>query len=139
MHRIAFTHSPTDPVTVDDLLPTLHTSRLQYNVIDADVFEDIIARDSVGQFGSKIQTLVKHLLYLKEHKPGSKSICFSAWSDSLAIVSYALEVNGILYLRMEGTKGRVNPVREFQMDPKYQVLLLHGYAMLLCYSESEML
>lgn len=36
-----------------------------------------------GSYGSKIQTLVKHLLYLEVIEPGAKSIVFSAWADSL--------------------------------------------------------
>lgn len=125
MHRITFAGPVTDPITVDELLPPPRTL-LQYNTIDSNALQDIVARDSLGQFGSKIQTLIQHLLYLKENEPGSKSICFSAWSDSLTIVAYALEVNGITYLRNDGTKKNVNPVHVFQTDAQYQVLLLHG-------------
>jgi len=39
--------------------------------------------ESFGGFGSKIQTLVRHLLYLQITDPGAKSIVFSAWADSL--------------------------------------------------------
>jgi E3 ubiquitin-protein ligase SHPRH len=39
--------------------------------------------ESFGDFGSKIQTLVCHLLYLQMTDPGAKSIVFSAWADSL--------------------------------------------------------
>lgn len=126
VHRISVGDSQTKPVTVDDLLDSMHSSGLKYRTIDNDMLEEIRSRDSVGQFGSKIQTLVKHLLYMKERQPTSKSICFSAWSDSLAIVSYALETNGITYLRIDGPNKKANPVREFQTNPRYQVLLLHG-------------
>lgn len=125
MHRIAFTGPGSDTVTVDELIPPPRL-RLQYTTIDDEVLQDIISRDSQGQFGSKIQTLIKHLLYLRDREPGSKAICFSAWSDSLSIVAYALQMNNITFLRLDGTKNRLNPVREFQTDPRYQVLLLHG-------------
>jgi len=39
--------------------------------------------ETYGDFGSKIQTLVRHLLYLKMTDPAAKSIVFSAWADSL--------------------------------------------------------
>ena len=39
--------------------------------------------ESHGSFGSKIQTLVRHLLYLQVSDPGCKTIVFSAWADSL--------------------------------------------------------
>lgn len=40
--------------------------------------------DSNGSYGSKIQTLVRHLLHIQVVDPGAKSIIFSAWADSLA-------------------------------------------------------
>ena len=126
MHRISVGGPQTKLITVDDLSEPMHSSTLKYRTTDSGTLEEIRSRDSLGQFGSKIQTLVKHLLYLEERRPGSKSICFSAWSDSLAIVSYALETNGITYLRMDGRNKKANPIREFQTDPQYQVLLLHG-------------
>ena len=39
--------------------------------------------ESYGDYGSKIQTLIRHLLYLKFTDVGAKSIVFSAWADSL--------------------------------------------------------
>jgi hypothetical protein len=50
---------------------------------DPDVFEAIKQIEALGDFGSKIQMLVKHLLYLQVNDPGSKSVVFSAWADSL--------------------------------------------------------
>jgi SNF2 family DNA or RNA helicase len=125
IHRISVSDSQIKPVTVNDLLNPPR-STLRYRTIDSDILEEIRSRDSLGKFGSKIQTLIKHLLYLKDSQPGSKSICFSAWSDSLGMVSYALETNGITYLRIDGPNKKTNPVREFQTNPRYQVLLLHG-------------
>ena len=39
--------------------------------------------ESNGSYGSKIQTLVRHLLHIQLVEPGAKSIVFSAWADSL--------------------------------------------------------
>jgi E3 ubiquitin-protein ligase SHPRH len=39
--------------------------------------------ESNGSYGSKIQTLVRHLLHIQLVDPGAKSIVFSAWADSL--------------------------------------------------------
>ena len=36
-----------------------------------------------GSYGSKIETLVQHLLYIQVTEPEAKSIVFSAWADSL--------------------------------------------------------
>jgi len=79
---------------------------------DPQLFEEIQAIESDGDFGSKVQTLVRHLLYLQITEPGAKSIVFSAWADSLysalrnfhvkltdervTVVQYALQLNGML-------------------------------------------
>lgn len=56
---------------------------IEYNTIDNDVLQKIQKIDCLGSFGSKIETLVKHILYLEDVDPGCKSIIFSAWADSL--------------------------------------------------------
>ena len=56
---------------------------IKYNAIDESLLEAIQSITSQGSYGSKIDTLIKHLLYLQETDPGAKSIVFSAWSDSL--------------------------------------------------------
>lgn len=75
-----------------------------------------------GSYGSKIQTLVRHLLHIQNVDPGAKSIVFSAWADSLqsedrfrwmmvvwltfgiihnAVIEHALTFNGESLLRWE--------------------------------------
>ncbi|KAJ8517090.1 hypothetical protein ONZ45_g5672 [Pleurotus djamor] len=97
---------------------------IEYNQIDPDLLTEIQAIKSFGDFGSKIQTLVKHLLYLQTTEPGSKSICFSAWSDSLLILERALKDNDITCLRID--KNGHSAAQKFRTDPNIQVLLLHG-------------
>ncbi|KAJ3979079.1 P-loop containing nucleoside triphosphate hydrolase protein [Lentinula detonsa] len=82
--------------------------------------------EAIGDYGSKIQTLVRHLLCLEQTDPGSKSIVFSAWADSLAIVEHALRDNGIHSIRIDrGIRGD-GPVKKFKANPEISVLLLHG-------------
>ena len=57
--------------------------KIEYNVIRSSLFDEIQSMESHGSYGSKIQTLVRHLLYLQVVDPGVKSIVFSAWADSL--------------------------------------------------------
>ena len=56
---------------------------IQYNFINSQIMQDIQAMESYGSYGSKIETLIRHLLYLDVVDPGTKSIVFSAWADSL--------------------------------------------------------
>ena len=56
---------------------------IEYNTIDPEIMEEIKKIDCLGSYGTKIETLVRHLLYLEDVDPGCKSIVFSAWADSL--------------------------------------------------------
>ena len=51
--------------------------------LDPSIFSDIQSMETYGEYGSKIQTLVRHLLHVKLTDAGAKSIVFSAWADSL--------------------------------------------------------
>jgi E3 ubiquitin-protein ligase SHPRH len=56
---------------------------IEYNDIDRDLFKAIQEVECLGSYGTKIETLIRHLLYLQKHEPDAKSIVFSAWADSL--------------------------------------------------------
>jgi E3 ubiquitin-protein ligase SHPRH len=43
-----------------------------------------------GDYGNKIETLIRHLLYLQLKEPENKSIVFSAWADSLHSTSHSI-------------------------------------------------
>lgn len=102
------------------------TRQIEYNMVDPDLFESIQMMESHGSYGTKIQTLVRHLLYLQVSDPDSKSIVFSAWADSLHIIEYALKLNGITSLRVDKNSGKQNAAKKFRVDPTISVLLLHG-------------
>jgi len=116
-----------DPARIvnGEVAPKSHR-QIHYNVIDSGLFEDIQAMESFGSYGSKIQTLVRHLLYLRKSDPDSKSIIFSAWADSLLIIEHALRTNGILCLRIDQHRGKQDTAKRFRTDPTISVLLLHG-------------
>lgn len=88
--------------------------KIEYNLIPSHILQDIQAMESLGSYGSKIETLVRHLLYLQVTDPGAKSIVFSAWADSLfstssflgslgsalirlVVIQHALNANGMLF------------------------------------------
>ncbi|KAF8630101.1 hypothetical protein AX17_005497 [Amanita inopinata Kibby_2008] len=100
--------------------------RIAYNIIDPQLFREIQSIECFGDFGSKVQTLVRHLLYLRSAEPGAKSIVFSAWADSLYIVQYALQENGIQCLRIDQKRKGKSAAEKFKSDPDVSVLLLHG-------------
>ncbi|KAJ3207758.1 hypothetical protein HDU67_007260 [Dinochytrium kinnereticum] len=79
-----------------------------------------------GSFGTKIDTLLKHLLYLRADDPTCKALIFSQWDQVLNILSAALQFNSIAFVRMEGGKKSKEAVRRFKEDPDIQVFMLHA-------------
>ncbi|KDQ23693.1 hypothetical protein PLEOSDRAFT_1048636 [Pleurotus ostreatus PC15] len=114
-----------NPIQSDVVVPKSRRV-IEYNAIDASLFGKIQSVSSYGDFGSKIQTLVKHLLYLQQTEPGTKSICFSSWPDSLHILQRALNDNDIPSIRIDQKKGHNSAAKRFRTDPDILVLLLHG-------------
>ncbi|KAF5378608.1 hypothetical protein D9615_007143 [Tricholomella constricta] len=100
--------------------------QITYNMIDPRLFDEVNSMESFGDYGSKIQTLVRHLLYLQNTDPGAKSIVFSAWADSLLIMERALKSNGIRCLRIDQKSKGESAAKRFKSDPEILVLLLHG-------------
>ncbi|KAK0200494.1 SNF2 family N-terminal domain-containing protein [Desarmillaria ectypa] len=101
--------------------------KIEYNMIGPELFDSIEHMECFGDYGRKIQTLVRHLLYLQENDPGSKSIVFSAWEDSLHILQRALTDNAIQCLRIDQGRTKGNSAsKRFKSDPDIRVLLLHG-------------
>ncbi|KAF7799206.1 hypothetical protein EIP86_010437 [Pleurotus ostreatoroseus] len=99
-----------------DMIPR-SKRRIEYNSIDQDVYENIQLMESHGSYGSKIQTLVQHLIYIETVEPGAKSIVFSAWEDSLQNISC---------VRIDQRSSKEHAAKKFCSDPSIQVLLLHG-------------
>ncbi|KIK38243.1 hypothetical protein CY34DRAFT_402958 [Suillus luteus UH-Slu-Lm8-n1] len=120
--------APAKPVMANKEPAPVSRRKIQYNMINPTIFEEIQSTESNGSYGSKIQALVRHLLYIQFTDPGAKSIVFSAWADSLQIIEHAFNCNGIPYLRLDHAKGRGKDsgAKKFRTDPTLQVLLLHG-------------
>ncbi|KAL1692669.1 SNF2 family N-terminal domain-containing protein [Schizophyllum commune] len=96
--------------------------KIDYNTIDPELYKDIQAIECEGDYGHKIQTLIRHLLYIQLEEEGAKSIVFSAWADSLFILQNAMKENDIPCLRID----QADAANKFRTDPNIQVLLLHG-------------
>ncbi|KZV72312.1 hypothetical protein PENSPDRAFT_576385 [Peniophora sp. CONT] len=122
--------APTKLLANGELAVPRSRRRIEYNSISHDVKDEIESFEVAGSYGSKIETLVRHLLYLRITDPGAKSIVFSAFEDSLHIVEHALRTNDIPCLRIESTAGsgkaRMPAAVRFKSDPDLLVLLLHG-------------
>lgn len=66
--------------------------KIEYNTVGPSLVAEIDTMEMRGSFGTKIDTLVRHLLYLQLADAGAKSIVFSAWEDSLHSAHYSVEL-----------------------------------------------
>jgi len=61
-----------------------------YSDISINTMNEIKAIDLPGSYGTKIDTLARHIIWLRTNDPGAKSIIFSQFSDFLSVLSNAL-------------------------------------------------
>lgn len=93
-----------------------------YTSINAATLRDIKAIDlpSGRSYGTKIDSITRHLLYLRIVDPAAKSIIFSQYSDFLTVLSDALDKFQIGHTSISSPKG----TDEFRRDPALEVFLL---------------
>lgn len=96
-----------------------------YTEFNADKLAEIKNIDLEGPaFTSKVDNLVRHLLWLRENDPGAKSIIFSQYTDFLMVLKLAFQRYRIAFTSFAEPDG----VAEFQDDPSLEVFLLHARA-----------
>ncbi|UZJ54158.1 hypothetical protein CBS101457_003478 [Exobasidium rhododendri] len=101
----------------------------RYNVITDDLVQSIAIMPIQSALGSKLDLLTRHLLYIEESRPGTKSLIFTAFSRGITLVGDALRLNNIKYVTLDqgGQKGgRI--IDTFKNSPTVNVLLLHSEA-----------
>jgi len=96
-----------------------------YTSIPPSMLEDIKFIDiRGGSYGSKVDTLVRHIIYLRQRDPGSKAIVFSQYRDFLDVISRSLQQNQIIHSKFDDKEGIV----EFKSNPANECFLLHAKA-----------
>ncbi|KAH8804632.1 putative SNF2 family helicase/ATPase [Xylogone sp. PMI_703] len=75
-------------------------------------------------FTTKIDTLARHLIWLRESDPGSKSIIFSQFKDFLDVLGRAFQTFRINYTSIDKPRG----IEMFKQDPAIECFLLHARA-----------
>lgn len=60
-----------------------------YSDISDSTLGQIKNIDLDGSFGSKIDTVARHILWIRQHDPGSKSVVFSQYKDFLDVLARA--------------------------------------------------
>ncbi len=75
-------------------------------------------------FGTKVDTMCRHLLWLREHDPGCKAILFSQYREFLDVLGAAMTKNQVTFSRVDGKNG----IEAFKKDPNIECFLLHAKA-----------
>lgn len=75
-------------------------------------------------FTTKVDTLVRHLIWLREYDPGAKSIVFSQYSDFLTVLREAFRRHRIGFASFTDKDG----IKKFKEDAGVEVFLLHARA-----------
>ena len=75
-------------------------------------------------FTTKVDTLVRHLMWLRQSDPGAKSIIFSQYSDFLTVLRNAFRRFRIGFASIDDPGG----ITRFKGDPATEVFLLHARA-----------
>ncbi|KAH0110024.1 hypothetical protein KCU60_g6527, partial [Aureobasidium melanogenum] len=91
-----------------------------YADINTDTLAQIKSIDLNGSFGTKIDTLARHILWIRKHDPGAKAIVFSQFREFLDVLGTAFKQFGIGYSRM----GKPGAVDRFRNDAGIECFLL---------------
>ena len=123
------TYKSTDLVVQEEkAVPTLgpgHSNQNSiYSDISAGVLQEIKDIDLNGSFGTKIDTLARHILWLRQHDPGAKSIVFSQYKSFLSVLASAFNRFKIEYSSVDSKDG----IERFKKEPAIECFLLHAKA-----------
>ncbi|KAK4615695.1 hypothetical protein CLAFUW4_10010 [Fulvia fulva] len=91
-----------------------------YTDVDSKLLDEIKTIDLPTSYGTKVDTLGRHLQWIREHDPGAKSIVFSQYREFLDVLGTALKEFKIGYARL----GRSGAAEKFRNDPSIDCLLL---------------
>jgi E3 ubiquitin-protein ligase SHPRH len=109
--RTSSSEDPNQPVSVETSI---------YSAISTESLNQIKSVDLPNSFGTKIDTLARHLIWLREVDPGAKSIIFSQFTEFLDVLSSALNTFKIGFASIS-RKGQIG---KFRRDPSVECFLL---------------
>ena len=84
-----------------------------YSGIHNNVLHQIKNIDLEGSFGTKIDTIARHVLWVRQHDPGAKSIVFSQYRDFLDVLARAFTQFRIDFTGIDRKDG----IQKFTTDP----------------------
>lgn len=93
-----------------------------YSTANSTMLDQIKNMELLEQasYGIKVDTITRHLLWIRDHDPGAKTIVFSQYRDFLHVLGQAFHLHKIGCV-MIGTKGSIE---KFKNDPAIECFLL---------------
>ncbi|KFA60931.1 hypothetical protein S40285_05785 [Stachybotrys chlorohalonatus IBT 40285] len=96
-----------------------------YSEFSSDQLADIKNIELEGpSFTTKVDTLVRHIMWLRQSDPGAKSIIFSQYKDFLNVLQKAFRRFRIGYASIDESNG----IAKFKNDAAMECFLLHARA-----------
>ncbi|KAH8646058.1 SNF2 family N-terminal domain-containing protein [Tricladium varicosporioides] len=96
-----------------------------YTEISTDILQKIKSIDLDGpSFTTKVDTLCRHLIWLRDSEPGAKSIIYSQFKEFLDVLALAFQRFRIGYASIDKPNG----IKRFKEDPSVECFLLHARA-----------
>lgn len=89
-----------------------------YHDISSSTLNEIKNIDLNSSFGTKIDTLARHIMWLREHDPGAKSVVFSQYKNFLEILASALSRFKIGFSSVDSKDG----IQNFKSDPAVRAI-----------------
>lgn len=120
------TYKPTELTAREERAKTTESSPNSdiYSTINQTTLDEIKSIDLGNSFGTKIDTMARHLLWIRAHDPGAKSIIFSQYGEFLQVLARALAILKIGFAEMRNKNG----ITRFMEDPSVECFLLHAKA-----------
>ncbi|KAL4930607.1 proteasome stabiliser-domain-containing protein [Aspergillus undulatus] len=101
-----------------------HSNNAIYTDIGSGTLHEIKNIDLRESFGTKIDTLARHILWLRENDPGAQSIVFSQYRSFLQHLAAAFKRFKIGYSSVDESDG----IERFKKDAGIECFLLHAKA-----------
>lgn len=95
-----------------------------YSGINSAILNQIKNIDLYGSYGTKIDTMARHILWIREKDPGAKTVMFSQYKDFLKILGKAFDHFKITHASIDVLKG----ANDFKSDPSIECFFLHAKA-----------
>ncbi|PVH17708.1 uncharacterized protein CXQ87_000601 [Candidozyma duobushaemuli] len=101
-----------------------------YKQLDDETLRRISSIKLKNSYGSKVDLIVKQVLYLRSKDPQVQIVVFSQWQDLLVILAYAFDMAEISYVSAKGSqvanykKKQEDPVEEFKRKDNIKTCFL---------------